>query len=263
VHGRSVDAPLFLPGGAAPTDGHGALTLGGLGGLGFGLGVRSGFGWWATGLGFGVLATGCGVGAGVGRAVAAGVGAGVGCAVGAGVGAGVGWAVGAGVGTRFGATEGALVTAGDGVTAVATVGVPAGVGETAGLGSIDGDGLATVGPTLAGGWDGVVPGGSDADPPGWEVEPVGGCGVAAGPPGGTTAIGPADAAARCWSSAPPMPSAIVARTRFKTPRPMMSRMRWRAVTAMWDSFGPGQCGSGCPDGTRRRTNPASPRVAQT
>ena len=36
---------------------------------------------------------------------------------------------------------------------------------------------------------------------------------------------PGDAAARCWSSTPPMPSAIVASTRFRTPRLRMSRTR--------------------------------------
>ena len=254
---------MFLPGGAAPTAGHGALTLGGLGGFGFGLGFGSGFGWWATGLGVGVPATGCGVGAGVGRAVGAGVGAGVGCAVGAGVGAGVGCAVGAGVGTRS-VRPRCAGAAGVGVAAVATVGVPAGVGETAGLGSIDGDGLAAVGPTLAGGWDGVVPGGSDVDPPGGEVEPVVGRGVAAGPPGGTTAIGPA----RCRGPLLEFGPADAQRDRRENEiQDSEAHDESNALACRHGDVGLLWARSvrvrGASDGTRREAYPASLRVAPT
>ena len=162
-HGRSADpVPLLWPGGAAPTDGHGVLTLAAFGGLEVGLGF---------GVGLGVDDTGCGVGAGVTRGDGAGLMAGVGAGVMAGVGAAGDPAVGAGVtiGTT-GAPE-------------ARRAVGAGLGATDGLDSIDGDGLAA---------DGLAVGGSEADPAGDEVG-VPGTSVdpgVVGLVGGTTATGP-------------------------------------------------------------------------
>ena len=177
-------------------DGHGVLALAALGGFG----VGSGFG-----VGLGVDVTGFGVGTGVAAGVLAGVGAAVGAAVGPAVGAGV--TIGDTVGTT-GAPE-------------ARMAVGAALGDRDGLASIDGDGLTA---------DGLAVGGSEADPagvdvgvPGTSVDP----GVV-GLVGGITATGPcarADAAACCWSSAPPMPSAMVASTRFRTPRPKTRRTR--------------------------------------
>jgi hypothetical protein len=191
-HGRSPDPPpLLCPGGGAPSDGHGALVLAGLGGFDLG------------GFGSGVFVTGRGVGAGVTR----GVGAGVTCGVGADVGA----ALRAGVGPESAA---GVPGPGDGETA-------AGLGATDGLGSIDGDGLATDGLAVACGWL-VGPVDGDAGP--WVSGAVVGAGVDVGTVG-IWAMGPADAAARCCSSAPPIPSAIDARTRFRTPRLRMSRVR--------------------------------------
>ena len=191
---------MLCPGGGAPADGHGALAV--LGGFGLGFG-------------FGVAVTGLGVGFGVTR----GVGAGVTRGVGAGVMAGVGAAVPPGLAMGDPVAAGAA----DAGTAVGD-----GLGDTDGLASIDGDGLT----------DG---GGSEADPPGDAVGPDVSDAVVdwgAGWLGGTAAIGPfarADDAACCWSSTPPMPSAIVASTRFRTPRPSINRTRWVAVTAMRDS----------------------------
>jgi hypothetical protein len=168
--------------------------------VGFGVGLAVGFG-----VGFGV---GLAVGAGVARAV----GAGVARAVGAGVGSpvAVGW-LGRGVAGVPGAVVGLPGTAGD-AEATAMVGlglmsVPVAVGDGEGAGEPDGvDG----GVSLAGGCG--------------EVPDVGG--VAAVVVGvGTIAIGPLLAPARCCSSTPPIPSAIVARTRFRTPRLTMSRAR--------------------------------------
>jgi hypothetical protein len=200
-HGRSPDcAPLLWPGGGAPSDGHGVLPLAALGGFGSGFGL---------GVGFGVAVAGLGVGAGVTR----GVGAGVTCGLGAGVGA----ALGAGVGSELapgvpGLDEGAATTR---------------RGDADGLGSIDGEGLATDGLAVAAGWV-VGPTDGDAGPcvAGALVGSVRGVGMA----GGTCAMGAAEAPARCCSSAPPIPSAITARTRFRTPRLRMTRMRRMAVT---------------------------------
>jgi hypothetical protein len=104
-------------------------------------------------------------------------------------------------------------TAGVETTAVAGLGlmsVPEGVGDGKGA-SADSDGEGA----------GVSPAGGD-----WVVPAVGvlpPVGVAVG----TTAtwLGPPLALARCCSSAPPMPRAIVARTIFRTPRLRMSRAR--------------------------------------
>lgn len=182
---------MLCPGGRAPADGHG--TLAALGGFGLGFG-------------FGVAVTGFGVGFGVTR----GVGAGVTRGVGAGVVAGVGAAVPPGLATGDPVAAGAA----DAGTAVGD-----GLGDTDGLATIEGDGLT----------DG---GGSEVEPPGDEVGPgVAGAVVDPGAVwfgGGITATGPlarAVAAACCWSSAPPMPSAMVASTRFRTPRPRISRTR--------------------------------------
>ena len=233
-HGRSLDPPpLVCPGGCPPEVGQGALGFATFGGFGLGLGF-------ASGLGFGVAVTGLGVAFGVAR----GVGAGVARGVGAGVACGVGAAVGAAGGSAVGAGVGGDVTTGDPVeagTGEPVAGLGEGLGDTDGLASIDGEGVSTDGLALGGG--------SVVDPPGGDVGPwvsgvVVGPGDGAGLGRGIAAMGPADWAARCCSSTPPMPSAIVARTRFRTPKLRMSRMRCRAVTAIWDSFGPGQVGSG-------------------
>jgi hypothetical protein len=208
------------------------VTLGGLA-LGFGFGV-----------GLGVATTGFGVGFGVTRGVGAGVTRGVGAGVTRGVGAGVTRGVGAGVTAGVVTGVGAAVRAGVG-TGVATgnpvgTGVPParsavgeGLDDATGLTSTEGDGLA--GSALA------LAGGSEVEPAGGDVG-LGVCGAVVddGPVvlGGTTAIAPvgrADDVACCWSPTPPMPSAMVASTRFRTPRPRMIRTRWVAVTAMRDS----------------------------
>jgi hypothetical protein len=182
------------------------LTLVALGGFGVGLGL---------GVGRGVDVTGFGVGLGVTRGVGAGVTRGVGAGVAAGVRAGVGAAVLAGVG--------AGVTTGIAGVPDASGVVGAGLGDGDGLASIEGEGLAG---------DGLAVGGSEADPSGGAVVPgVPGTAVESGAVGlrdGTTAtasLARADAAACCWSSAPPMPRAMVASTRFRTPRPRMRRTR--------------------------------------
>jgi hypothetical protein len=151
----------------------------------------------AFGVGFGVWVTGLGVGAGVTR----GVGAGVTRGVGAGVTAGVGAAV----------PAGDAVAPGDSVPDAGFVtGVELPAGEGDGVGSIEGLGLV-----------GGEPGGSVAGAVGPGVAGAGvGVGTAA-----MTFEGRADAAACCCSSTPPMPSAIVASTRFSTPRLRMSRTR--------------------------------------
>ncbi len=210
--GRSLEPlPLSCPGGAAPGAGHGFLTLAALGGFGFGVGL--GFG-----VGRGVAATGFGVGFGVTRGVGAGVTRGVGAAVAAGVPAGVGAAVTAGVGPAVLPGAGAGVTTGTKGDPEARAAVGDGLAEGDGLASIDGDGL--------------VGGGSEADPAGVDVGPgVSAAGVASGTVGlavgitATTPLARADAAACCWSSTPPMPRAMVASTRFRTPRPRIRRTR--------------------------------------
>jgi hypothetical protein len=167
------------------------------------------------------------VDAGVGCGVGAFVGFGDGLAVGAAVGAAVGFVVGLAVG---GAAVGPPVAVGWlGLAVVPDVGLPGAGGEAlatalvgAGLpgaplpvGDGDGDGIGplgdALGPGLADGW-GL---------PGDALAPLVGVGV------GTIAIalGPLLAPARCCSSTPPRPSAIVARTRFRTPRLRMSRAR--------------------------------------
>lgn len=177
---------------------------------------------------------GSGVGFLVGRAVGSAVGRAVGLAVGLGVGLGVGWAVRTGVGAAVGLGVGPLVAVGwlgraEGPATGAVVGVTGVPGEALAT-EIDGLGLASGPEGLAAGdplgepfgeatgtplGEGWAPG--DADEP---VVPVGlGVGV------DTTAIGPLLSLARCWSSKPPRPSAIVARTRFRTPRLRMSRAR--------------------------------------
>jgi hypothetical protein len=188
---------LLCPGGGAPSDGHGALSLAGFGGLG-GLG------------GLGVFVTGLGVGAGVTRGVGAGVARGVGAGVTCGVAAGVGSALGAGVGPEWpaGVPRGVSVP-------------PTGLGSADGLALIDGDGLATDGLAVAGG---SLAGAVDGDAGPCVSGAVVGAGVDVGT-SGTWAMGPADADARCCSSTPPIPSAIDARTRFRTPRLRMSRVR--------------------------------------
>jgi hypothetical protein len=102
----------------------------------------------------------------------------------------------------------------------------AGDGVAAGLGSIDGVRLA--GGALAatlGSAEGVPP---DGEVGGWLSGAVVGVGDGGDVVGGTTATGPLERfvpASCCWSRTPPMPSAIVASTRFRTPRLRMSRTR--------------------------------------
>jgi hypothetical protein len=149
--------------------------------------------------------------------VTRGVGAGVGAAVAAAVGAAVAAAVGVAVGTAVATGDAAAAGTDDAATAD---------GEAAGLASIEGDELATgaLAPAL-GSTDGDPPGG---DVGGWDSGAVVGTGDACGADGGTTAIGPLERSvpsACCWSLTPPMPSAIVASTRFRTPRLRMSRTR--------------------------------------
>lgn len=190
------------------------------------------------GVGFGVgLGVGDGVGLGVGTGVGAGVGTGVGFGVGAGVGSGVALGVGFGVGRGVGVGVGRICApVGTGVAAALALGElvgTAGVGITVGL---DGD---DPGPWLAG-TSGEPDGLGDEDGPG---DPLGGTsdapadddGLDPGPRPvgaadgvGTTAmpsLGRGDVFPRCCSSTPPIPNAIVARTRFRTPRLNTSRAR--------------------------------------
>lgn len=196
LHGLCGSAVLLCPGGGPPSVGHGGRTLTSPGcavdTIGFGVGLRVGLG-----VAFGV---GRVVGRAVGVGVLAGLGAGVGLAVGALVGGAAGrWlAVGPCVptGTTFGAGDAAPV--GDGI---------------GGPGGVDGDGAT--------------------DPTGWPEPPVApGPSLGVAPlvdPGAgvvTTATGPCpDPSDRCWSPTPPMPIAIVARTRFRTPRLRTRRAR--------------------------------------
>jgi hypothetical protein len=173
------------------------------------------------GLGFGVDVAGLGVGAGVTRGVGAGVTRGVGRGVGAAVVCGVGAGVTAGVGA--GVTAGDVGCSGEAVALAGAVGRGPD-GDAEGLGSIEGDALA--------GGVALADGSTDGCPPGGEVGgcvpdvSVGSC-VPAGVGVGTAAmsVGRREAAACCCSSTPPMPRAIVASTRFRTPRLRMSRTR--------------------------------------
>jgi hypothetical protein len=203
-HGRSLSLPLFLPGGPATSPGHGVLLLATFGGLG---------------LGFGVVAAGLGVGAGVTRGVGFGVARGVGAAVARGVGAGVT----AGVGT--GVTTGAGVGWGEDLVAPSGDGSALN-GEGEGLGWVDAEGLAcgftlgevsTEGCPAGGDAGACVPDGSVGA--GVPADAGLGVGIAA------MSAGRRDASACCCSSTPPMPRAIVASTRFRTPRLRMSRTR--------------------------------------
>jgi hypothetical protein len=171
-------------------------TFDGLGGLDVGLGVGRGVGR-AVGPGVAVaLAVGAGVGRGVGAGLAVGRGAEVGVAAGRGV----------DPGAALGGAD-ATAVAGDGL-AVATGGVGTTDGETCGTGSLAVGSLAVGSPDAPG------------PVPGVDVAVEGGVGVV------TTAIGGrSDAADRPPNPTPPIPSAIVARTRFRTPRLKMSRAR--------------------------------------
>jgi hypothetical protein len=172
--------------------------------------------------------------AAAGALVGAGVGLGVGFGVGLGVARGVGCAVwvarGVASGVWAGAVVGPLVELGwlgAGVVNGPWVGWPGMTGEllaTAieGLGTA---GLGLVRPVGAVLGEAVSPGDALAlagTPVGVDAgTPVDGVGVE------TWAIWPGcpERWARCWSSAPPMPSATVARTRFRTPRLRMRRAR--------------------------------------
>jgi hypothetical protein len=172
-----------------------------------------------------------GVGRGVGAAVTRGVGAAVTRGVGAAVTRGVGAAVTAGVGAAVTTGVGAGVTTGAVVGVVVAVAVAVAAGfrggtdeDAEGSGTIDGDALATGG-TLDDGSMEDCPAGGDAG------ASVAGASVGAGVSSGigvgiaAMSVGRLDVSACCWSSTPPMPSAIVASTRFRTPRLRMSRTR--------------------------------------
>jgi hypothetical protein len=175
-----------------------------------------------------------GVGSAVGLAVGFAVGLAVGFAVALAVGCGVGWAVRTGVGAAVGLGVGPRVAdgwlgRGEGFALGPVVGVAGAAGEalaTAIVGlalAIGADGLAigdVVGDPLG---DAVGSPLGDASLPGEAGEPAVGAGLGAGVD--TTAIGLLLSFARCWSSTPPRPSAIVARTRFRTPRLRMRRAR--------------------------------------
>jgi hypothetical protein len=211
-------------------------------------------------VGFGVgaavgLAVGFGVGAAVGFAVGFGVGAAVGLAVGFAVATAVGLAVGravavlgsgvtTGVATGSGVGVGPVVGAAVGSGEVAAEGLGAvvvAVGEAAvsglPLGPADGVGPVTTADGVGasdGSTDPDGPGAGLVDPPGslgadalGAAEPVPGS-LAGGVGVGTWAmasVGRADSVARCCSSTPPIPRAIVARTRFRTPRLRTRRAR--------------------------------------
>lgn len=168
---------------------------------------------------------GFGVGAFVGLAVGFGVGSFVGFADGAAVGFGVGLGVGGTVGSPVAA--GWLARGVEGATG-AVVGLPGTPGDAEAIADV-GLGLASVPDAVGDGEgagaepDGVAAGDSPADGC-WEFPEVG---VVLGVAVGTIAIalGPLLELARCCNSTPPMPSAIVARTRFSTPRLRMSRAR--------------------------------------
>ena len=162
----------------------------------------------AATVGFGV---GLAVGLGVGRGVAAGVGR----AVGRGVRLGVGSAVGAAVGLAGVAGDATAGVAARPEVGLGPTTMPDGVADGAGVGGRP-DGV-----TEGGGSEDGSPGGGDDVVPAVGVPPAVGVGVA------MTAIwlGPPLAVARCCSSAPPIPSAIVARTIFRTPKLRMSRAR--------------------------------------
>ena len=185
------------------------------GGFGVGLGV-----------GFGVGAfVGLAVGFGVGSAVARGVGVvvrrGVGSAVGRGVpSAGPGsWVdvglLGVGPGVDPGPPVGWAGTSGDALDS-AVVGLARGDpdGLAAGVADVELDGDAAddgllVNPGLPLAPDSPGPVGADAVEVGtWAM-----------------LLGPGARSDRCWSSTPPMPSATVARTRFRRPRLRMRRTR--------------------------------------
>jgi hypothetical protein len=217
---------LFWPGGGPNLVGQGGCPFASLVGLvttwvGFGVGLSVGFG-----VG---LAVGRGVGMGVGRDVGRAVGAGVGWAVGRDVGRAVGAAVGDGVragrSVALGVSVGAAVGCAGGTPepAGASVGVAAGISGV-GLGVALGVGVGAIGVPVGAG---VAPG-----PVGLVVGFVVGPPVAVPGVGvGTTATGGGEAAERCWSSNPPAPSTIDARTRFTIPRLRMSRARCAEVTS--------------------------------
>ncbi len=176
----------------------------------------------------GGLAVGCGLGGVVGATDGAVEELGVGLPVGRGVGRGVGGAVGPAVGATDGrgVSRGRGVGSGPGTTARGVVRgaidaatwVPVGTGP-------DGDefGISRLpvgdGATVDG--DGPPPGGLVGGPLGRAPVAVG---LAVGV--GTTATSDGvGGVVRCWSSRPPIPSAITARTMFRTPRLRMSRAR--------------------------------------
>ena len=170
------------------------------------------------------------VGAFVGSGVGFGVGLGVGFGVGAGVERGVGAAVwvarGVGSGVRCGAEVGPPVEVGW-LGAGVPIGAPVGPAGTAGeLLATDSEGLgialdAALADGLPAGSVGLVltPGVPLGVGTAWL--PVTGAGVA------TCAIcdGCPARSVRCCSSTPPIPSATVARTRFRMPRLRMRRAR--------------------------------------
>lgn len=173
--------------------------------------------------GFAVRTAGSGVarcvGRGVGRAVGAGGGFGVAAGVGRAVGADVGALVGAAVGATVGCVTGCCAPVGAGVEPGWT---PGGADARPEVGDGSGPDGEASGP------DGVGRGAEGVGSLGGPLPPAG-C-VPVGEPIGdgvvTTATGGwPDGVVRCWSPTPPIPNAIVARTRFRTPRLRMSRAR--------------------------------------
>lgn len=183
LHGLYGSAVLLCPGGGPPSVGHGGFALTSPGG--------------------------CTVDT-------------VGFAVGLDVGLGVGRVVGLAVGRAVGRAVGALVAGAAGRWLAVGPCVPAGTTFGVGEAAAPGDEIGDPGDDDG---DGVT------DPTGWPEPPVVpgpslGVATLVEPGAGvvTTATGPCpDPSDRCWSPTPPMPIAIVARTRFRTPR---LRTRW-------------------------------------
>ena len=173
----------------------------------------------------GGLAVGCGLGGLVGATDGAveglggrGVGRGVGGAVGPAVGATDGRGVrrGRGVGSGPGTTARGVVRGA--IDAVTWVPVGSGPdGDELGISRLPvGDGTTVVG-------EGPPPGGLVGGPLGRAPVAVAvGLGVGVGTTATSDGFG---GVVRCWSSRPPIPSAITARTMFRTPRLRMSRAR--------------------------------------
>lgn len=214
--------PLSLP---LPHDWWGSAVLAWPGGVPFLLGqggcalallVEAGVG---AGVGaFVGLAVGLAVGAAVGFGVGLAVGAAVGATVGFGVGlpVDVGW-LGRGVDIAPGAPVGLAGAAGEAVaTAIVGSGLTA---PPVTVGDGEGDGAGGLGEALAAGEESVGELSGDA------LDSPVGAAIGVGVATMATSPGPPLPLARCCRETPPIPSAIVARTRFRTPRLRMSRAR--------------------------------------